>query len=274
MSAIAAVNVQVPASATAPIIADFAEHAIRVAYTTRRDATRLPAAEWAVPGIYLLIADDRSPSVYVGKSTELRARLLQHRVKNLQIPDWTRAVLVKRDTTNGFTSADIGYLEGRLSAELDVVPGVRVVKGKVDGDATLPHHMQMSLDALLGSVLAAVRLAGIDLSWEEDEEPRATGITRTQIPGTVADLVAEGLLHAGSELHCSRGGREGRGVVASDGQIIVDGVGIKAPSLAAALSLGASSSAGFGGWEMWRVGSIAGPTLADLRAQLSGRDQI
>ena len=272
MNAITAVNVQVPSSATAPIIADFAEHAIRVAYISRRDVPRLPEAEWSVPGVYFLVADDGTHNVYVGKSKDLRVRVLQHKAKNAQVPDWARAVLVKRDTTNGFTSADVGYLEGRLSAELDAILGITVAKGKVDGDATLPPHMQISLDALLSSILAAVRLAGIDTHREEEDEPGSSGTTRTQILGTVADLLADGLLLAGTELQCTRGGRRGVGTVAPDGQIIVDGVGYKAPSRAAGVSLGANNSTGFGGWEMWHVGSITGPTLADLRAQLQRRE--
>lgn len=230
---------------------------------------RLPEAEWAAPGVYLLVSDDGSRNLYVGKSTGLRSRLLQHKSKNTQVPNWSRAVLVKRDTTNGFTSSDVGYLEGRLSAELEAIPGIFVAKGKADGDATLPPHVRMSLDALVSSILAAVRLAGIDVHRDDEEaELPSRALMRTAIRGTVADLVAEGLLHAGAELHCSRGGKQGRGTVGSDGQIIVDGVGYKAPSRAAGASLGADTSTGFGGWDMWHVGSPSGPTLSNLRAQL------
>lgn len=268
MSAITAVNVQVPAAATAPIIADFAEHAIRVAYLMRRDIGRLSDQDWGFPGVYMLLCDDGTHNVYVGKSTNLRSRLQHHRQKNAQVPEWNRAVLVKRDTSHGFTSADIGYLEGRLSAQLDVIPGISVVKGKTDGDATLPRHMQMSLDALLPSILAAARLAGIDVYWKDDAEPESKGLKRAAIRGTVSALIAEGLLHVGAELYCSRAREVGAGTVAADGQIIVGGVGYKAPSLAAAISLGAISSTGFGGWEMWHVGSLSGPSLSDLRSQL------
>ena len=269
MSAITAVNVQIPASPTAPIIADFAEHALRVAYLMRRDVGRLPNQEWGAPGIYILLCDDGTRDVYVGKSTNLRSRLQHHRQNNAQVPNWSRALLVKRDTTHGFTSSDVGYLEGRLSSRLDVIPGIQVAKGKVDGDSTLPRHVQMSLDALLPSILAAVRLAGIDVYWKDDAEPESNGFKRTATKGTLAGLIAEGLLHVGADLHCSRAGELGYGTVAGDGQIIVGGVGYRAPSLAAAISLGATSSTGFGGWEMWHVGSLKGPSLSDLRAQLS-----
>ncbi len=268
VNAIVAVNVQVPSSGAAAIIADFAEHAIRVAYVARRDVGRLPEAEWGVPGIYVLISDDGSHDVYVGKSTDLRSRVMQHKVANSNVPGWSRAVLVKRDTSNGFTSADVGYLEGRLSAELGAISGITVVKGKTDGDATLPPHMQTSLDSLLSSILAAVRLAGVDTHREDEHAQTTSAVSRTQIPGTVADLLAEGLLQAGVELHCTRAGKHGVGTVAPDGQIIVNGVGYTAPSLAAGISLGATTSAGYGGWELWHVGSLDGPKLADLRSQL------
>jgi hypothetical protein len=271
VTALITANVQVPSSGAAAIIADFAEHAIRVAYVARRDVNRLPEAEWRVPGIYVLIADDGSHKVYVGKSTDLRARVMHHKLANTHVPEWARAVLVKRDTSHGFTSADVGYLEGRLSAELDAISGITVVKGKTDGDATLPLHMRLSLDSLLSSILAAVRLAGVDTHRQDDGEDPPSAVIRTQIPGTVADLLAEGLLHAGAELHCTRAGKHGVGTVGPDGQIIVNGVGYTAPSLAAGISLGATSSAGYGGWEIWRVGSLTGPKLADLRSQLPKR---
>ncbi len=49
-------------------------------------------------------------------AVDLRKRLLQHR----RTPKlaWTRAVAIKRDTSHGFNSAEIGYLEGRLAAEI------------------------------------------------------------------------------------------------------------------------------------------------------------
>src|SRR5690606_24008139 len=147
MASVVPVNVQVPADANAPIIADFVEHAIRVAYVQRRDVVRLPESDWAAPGVYVLLTDDGSGHAYVGKAVKLRDRLLQHRVAPKL--DWTRAVILKRDTSHGFNSAEIGYLEGRLSSELGAVHNLRVVKGKTDQDATLPRHMLLSLDAML-----------------------------------------------------------------------------------------------------------------------------
>ncbi|WP_411815825.1 hypothetical protein [Gordonia sp. SND2] len=55
---VVAVNVQIPSATAAPIVADFTTHALRVAYFHRRDWQNLPAAEWAKPGVYVLMATD------------------------------------------------------------------------------------------------------------------------------------------------------------------------------------------------------------------------
>jgi RAMA domain-containing protein len=259
------VNVQIPSQPTAPLIADFVEHALRVAYVNKRDVERLQEAEWGVPGVYVLLTDDEHGTAYVGKATGLRDRLLQHR-RTPKIP-WRRALLIKRDTSHGFNSAEIGYLEGRLSAELDAVDRLSVSKGKTDQDATLPVHMQISLDALLTSMMAAVRLAGVDINKEGDDPEGAPtkGGTKTSIPGTVADLLAAGLLQAGAECYFPRSGRTARSTVTAAGELIVNGVAYASPSKAGAVALGLKAT---NGWDSWHVGSPTGPKLADLRAQL------
>lgn len=269
MASVVPVNVQVPADATAPMIADFVEHALRVANVHRRDVHNLRDTDWAAPGVYVLLTDDGSGSVYVGKAVWLRARLLQHRAKP-KLP-WRRAVILKRDTSHGFNSAEIGYLEGRLSAELEATQDLTVIKGKADQDLTLPPHMLLSLDAILPSMLAAVRLAGLDVrraSDADDGHPATTSTsvrTNTFIPGTVADLLASGLLQAGAELHLNQGGKVGTGKVTTSGEIIVNGVAYSSPSKASAVALGLRAS---NGWETWHVGSLSGPKLATLRSQL------
>lgn len=269
MASVVPVNVQVPADATAPMIADFVEHALRVAYVHRRDVHNLRDTDWAAPGVYVLLTDDGSGSVYVGKAVGLRARLLQHRAKP-KLP-WRRAVILKRDTSHGFNSAEIGYLEGRLSAELEAAQGLTVIKGKADQDLTLPPHMLLSLDAILPSMLAAVRLAGLDVRRASDVDDgqaattSASVRTNTFIPGTVADLLASGLLQAGAELHFGRAGKVGTGKVTTSGEIIVNGVAYSSPSKASTVALGLKGS---NGWEEWHVGSLSGPKLSSLRAQL------
>lgn len=259
------VNVQIPSQPTAPLIADFVEHALRVAYVNKRDVERLLEVEWNVPGVYVLLTNDGTGAVYVGKATGLRDRLMQHR-RTPKLP-WIRALLIKRDTSHGFNSAEIGYLEGRLSAELDAVDHLTVTKGKTDQDATLPAHMRLSLDALLTSMVAAVRLAGVDIHKEtgNTEESSTKGKTYTVIPGTVADLLAAGLLQAGAELYFSRSGKTAKSTVTANGELIVNGVAYTSPSKAGVVALGLKAT---NGWDSWHVGSPTGPRLTDLRAQL------
>lgn len=262
------VNVQVPSDPTAPIVADLTVHAIRVAHIWRRDVSHLPVDGWSVPGIYVLLASGERGAVYVGKAVDLRARLLQHRGRPRL--EWRRALVIKRDTSHGFNSAEIGYLEGRVAAELRAIPGLTVVEGQQNQDETLPPHLLLALDELIPSVLAALRVAGVDLyklSEEEDDESSTPSGRRTHAvkAGTVADLLAAGLLTAGAELHLSQGGTMARGSVTAAGQILVDGVAYGSPSRAAATALGLRSS---NGWTTWHVGDLNGPTLDHLRAQL------
>lgn len=265
------VNVQVPSDPRSPIVADFAVHALRGAYVARRDLEGLPEDEWGVPGVYVLFTDDGSRQVYVGQAVHLRKRLLQHR----RTPklDWVRAVAIKRDTTHGFNSAEIGYLEGRLAAEIGAITGVTVVEGLRSQDTTLPPHHMLALDEFLGSVLGALRLAGLDLLKDADlpDDPTIDGGSRrgyTVVPGTVADLVSAGLLRAGAQLHLTQGGRTGRATVTTAGELVVNGVAYASPSKAAATALGLQSS---NGWTTWHVGAVDGPTLASLRARLPER---
>ncbi len=285
-----AVNVQIPAATTAPVVADFTTHALRVGLFHRRDWQSLPADEWNVPGVYVLMTTDGSGIVYVGKSVKLRSRISTHN-SDPQIA-WKRALVCKRDTSHGFTSADIGYLEGRLAAELAAIPGITVHRGKEDRDDTLPRHMELSLDELLGSILSAVRLAGLDVHKpadvpDEDEDAEdpanatadpsvATGTTlprqRRTKKAKLPELVAAGLISAGTELHLSQGGTTATGTVSTQGEIVVDGVAHNSVSKAAqtALNSGRDETAqvlAANGWITWHIGSPVGPVLDSLRDQ-------
>lgn len=261
------VNVQIPGDSEAPVIADFVEHALRVAYVDRAHLSSLPAADWDQPGVYVLLTGDGSGRVYVGQARRMRARLGQHNTKE-KLP-WRRAVAVKRDTTNGFNTAEIGYLEGRVAAEIAALAGITVVEGQKSGDETLPAHMMISLDAFVKSVLAALRLSGIDITRsaadvDTDDIVDAGGvaIARASYSAKLTDLVSSGLLRAGETLHLKQGKVEASGAVTSDGEIVVRGVAHSSPSAAAAAALGLQSS---NGWTTWHVGSLLGPTLDDLR---------
>ena len=285
-----AVNVQIPASTTCPVGADFTIYALRVGYFHRRDWQNLPVDDWNAPGVYVLMTTDGSGLIYVGKSVKLRGRVSTH---NSAPPiDWKRALAVKRDTSHGFTSADVGYLEGRLAAELAAIPGITVQRGKEDRDDTLPRHMELSLDELLGSILSAVRLAGLDVhkpadlpDEDEDEDEVPVGATDSAVPTGAAphrrrhtkkaklpELVAAGLISAGTELHLSQAGTTATGIVSPQGEIVVDGVAHSSVSKAAQTALNsdrdeAAQVLSSNGWITWHIGGPTGPMLDSLRDQ-------
>lgn len=264
------VNVQIPSDTEAPIIADFVEHALRVAYFDRQHWASLPASDWDAPGVYVLMTADGSNRVYVGQARKLRGRLQQHNNKE-KLP-WRRALAVKRDTTAGFNTAEIGYLEGRIAAELNALRQITVVEGQTSGDETLPKHMMISLDAFVKSILGALRLAGLDISrsnpqtMTEDEQPSSAPVpsNKPNKTVTVADLVSSGLLQAGHALFLSQAGKDAEGSVTADGEIIVRGVSYKSPSAAAKVVLEGQES---NGWMTWKIGSLSGPPLDTLRQQ-------
>ena len=257
-------NAQVPSDADAPIVLDFSVHALRIAFVSRRHVLKLPES-WSSPGIYVLLGalgGEGDTEIYVGKAVEVRKRLNHHRT-NPKLP-WWRAIAVTRDTTAGFNSAEIGYLEGRLYKELVGAPGIDLKADKHDQDTTLPQHLLVQLDAFVPTILAALRLAGVELEEEEAILEKPEGKTRTIIEGSVPDLLSAGLLAAGATLVFDRAGKHAEASVTSDGLLVVDGKSYTSPSTAAAKALGLKAA---NGWKSWRVGP-SGPTLADLRAEL------
>ncbi len=268
-SQVFAADVQVPGSATAPIVADFTEHALRIAYVNRRDIKGLPEAQWRTPGCYVLLCDDGSGKIYVGKTDDIRERLTQHNSKE-KLP-WRRAIAIQRDTSHGFNTAEIGYLEGRLTSEISAIPGITVVADRKDQDTTLPPHQMLSLDALLPSMLAALRLAGVDIHKDDEDAPARTGRShrKIRIEGTVADLLAAGLLRAGAELIARRRGITAKATVTTTGDLLVNGVAHPSPSKAAQVALKLKAA---NGWDEWHVGGPQGPILSALRAKLTATE--
>jgi hypothetical protein len=113
-------------------------YALRVALLSRPHVLKLPP-EWAAPGVYVLVGPlgaDAPTQLYIGKAVKVRKRLNDHR--NAPKLPWWRALAVIRDTTAGFNSAEIGYLEGRLTSELSSHPKISVKAEKNDQDTTIP----------------------------------------------------------------------------------------------------------------------------------------
>jgi hypothetical protein len=264
-SPITPANAQIPSDTDAPVVVDFDVHALRMAFVQRKHILKL-SSSWAVPGVYILLGPlggESTTEVYVGKAVKVRDRLNHHR-NNPKLP-WWRAVAVTRDTTAGFNSAEIGYLEGRLFSELSAIPSISLKADKHDLDTTLPQHMLIQLDAFVPTILASLRLAGLDLGADQVDAMEPGGKKVQQIQGSVPDLLAAGLLGAGTTLTFQRAGKTAEASVTADGQLVVNGKAYSSPSSAAAAALGLKAA---NGWVSWRLDGGMGPTLAQLRSQL------
>ena len=108
------VTALVPENVASPIMV-FDDNAALKAAIVERGTVRHLDDDWNAAGLYILV--DRCDAngdwgAYVGKAPSgISDRIKQH-LRNKD--DWYRALLVQRDTTHGFNSAQIGWLEGKL----------------------------------------------------------------------------------------------------------------------------------------------------------------
>lgn len=272
-------EVQIPRDPDAAVVFDLEVHALKMALVDRKSLKALDAKTWNRPGIYVLLGPlgGSKTEVYVGKSgggkQGVRGRLLTHNsspTTNAKF-GWWRAVAVVRDTTDGFNSAQIGYLEGRLTSELKALPGMEVRSDRGDLDTSLSDPKRAALDAFVPSILAGLKLAGLALR-EEEPEPESSKEKQQWFGITVADLVSSGELEVGAVLTYKRKGASATATVSSQGELLVDGVAYKTPSEAGKAAHGLKNRPR--GWTDWKLEGGDGPSLHELReAHLDGGKQ-
>jgi hypothetical protein len=155
--------------------------ALRLVVVDRYSADAL-RSDWDAPGVYLLldpIASDGRYGVYVGKAPAgLRNRLRQH-VKSKG--HWARALLIMRDTTHGWHSAQVGWLEGRLYDLLDAAPLATLSNGNRPQDETLPRYERSTLETATKAIAGALRLLGC--SPDPTTEKSDVGVLKRQSSG-------------------------------------------------------------------------------------------
>jgi hypothetical protein len=261
------ITVLVPESAAAPIEVYDQHAALKVAVVEREGINAL-SDEWDAPGVYLLLdrhGPDGTWGVYAGKAPAgIRARLGAH-LRNKD--HWYRAVLVRRDTTFGFNSAQIGFLEGRLYDLFHAAEDAQLHNLQRPGDETLPPYDRQMLELVVLPVARVLRLIGHDPATADDNPTPATGRSRTSrfIGITLEQVVDAGLLGVGTQLVSTNGAWPATARVAERGQIDYDGTLFATPSAAAS----AVKSGPANGWDFWAIESDTGrTTLATLRAKL------
>lgn len=247
------------------------DHAALCMGVTERAVAHLLPSEWEVPGVYILLDPlglDGTWGCYVGEAPAgLRSRLQSH-IRNKE--DWTRALLICRDTTHGLNSAHIGWLEGRLydlvmAAEMAVPHNVKQPR-----DETLPPYERTMLEACVIPISRTLRLLGYDTLTADDEGVVAENRPKSHFGVTVQQLLESGLLAPGVQLLSLNAAWPASATVNPDGTITVDGSKYPTLSAAAAAVRGGATN----GWAFWGVDNAIGRTpMAVLRTQLLGQGE-
>ena len=253
----------------------FDQHAaLRFAIVERDHALRISADEWDRPGVYILLDPpslDGSWGCYVGKAPAgIRTRLRDH-LRNKD--HWRRAVLIQRDTTFGFNSAQVAWLEGRLYDLLDAAEDARPHNGNRPSDETLPPFERASLENAVVPISRILRLIGYDPATADDTGTvsTTTRATRTSrfVGITLKQIIDAGYVATGTPLVSTNSVWPANGTVNADGSITVNGTRHPTPSAAGGAVKGGAAN----GWDFWAVEDTSGKTsLATLRARY--RDSI
>ncbi|QAY69744.1 hypothetical protein [Xylanimonas protaetiae] len=263
-------QVLLPETAADPVVVYDPSAALRFAVVERAGIGRL-GAEWDQPGNYILL-DPRDVDgffgTYVGKAAPggVRSRLMSH----IKTKDhWTRAVVIQRDTTLGFNSAQVGWLEGRLYDLMYAAEFARLHNLNRPSDETLPLFDRNMLEQTILPIRRLLRLLGYDPAPADESAPSDERTPR-QPSGkryfgvALVDLVAAGVLTVGTRLVSTNGAWPADAVVVPGG---IEFAGVVYPSPSAAA--GAAKEGGAAnGWDFWAIESETGKVpLSTVRAQ-------
>ena len=227
--------------------------------------------EWSKPGVYVLLSrhePDRTWKAYVGKAAStdgLAGRIKKHD------RDWYRAVLVTRDTPEGFNSAEAGWLEGHLYDLLDAAEYANLVNKNRPSDETLPLYDRQMLETLIPPIEYLLRLIGHDTATAgdeitNDESPPQSDQRQSRFYGIkIKDLLNAGFLKAEDQIVSTNGRWPATARITPQGKIEHDGNEYDTPSPAASA---ASHGGAAPGWDFWAIQSNTGLVpLKTLRAR-------
>lgn len=129
-------------------------------------------------------------------------------------------MLVIRDTTHGWHSAQVGWLEGRLYDLLDGATLASLSNGNRPQDETLPPYERAPLEAAVEPVAAVLRLLGCSPDTFDEEAPRQSAPAETprhHYGVDVATLVSAGDLTAGEKLTSTQTSAPATALIQGDG---------------------------------------------------------
>jgi hypothetical protein len=255
-----------PASSAEPIVVHIRSEALSLAVVNRESVGNLDPS-WDAIGVYVLLwpieADGRY-TAYVGKvgQSTLRKRLYQH---DRSKEGWVRAMLVRRDTTDGFNSAETGWLEGRLTDLLTLAPLATTIN-RPDKDESLPQYEREALDRMIRPIAAVLRVLGASPDTPDQTPPTKTRRRPRTYSETLSDLIEGGFLQLGARLRSIYTSTEAATTVVEGGKLEVNGRVFETPSGAAVHIRGKETN----GWDFWGAQSGDGSLIAlsELRRRL------
>ena len=268
VSNIQPVTLYVASTADEPIDVNVAHSGLRMVLVNR-DSIRRLSSEWRVLGVYFLLGPDPASSerylAYIGEvgRRNLLLRLTEHAANKHW---WNRALLIARDGSAGFNSAEIGWLEGRFYDVLNNAVAATVMNKGRPGDDSIAIKDRGVLERYVEPTLAALRAVGASPDTA-DQKPAPGGKKRVHYQESVKDLIDANLLKPGTRLRPLRKHLTKTALVLDDGALEVDGQRFAAVSPAAQEVNGNQSEPG---WEFWGAPSGDGSlvSLFDLRDRL------
>ena len=131
--------------------------------------------------------------------------------------------------------------------------------------------VRQDIDSIVDIYKFAEQIRQAAARYEQQITQRSTGATKQT---AIADLLQAGLLNPDSTLHLTRNGLAASAHLDTQGNLVVNGQAYPSPSRAALVGINSHLDpqehlVAINGWEAWRVGSPTGPTLAQLRDQLT-----
>lgn len=255
-----------PASSAEPVVIHVRSEALSMAIVGRNAVGSLDPT-WDAIGIYVLlwpIESDGRYTAYVGKvgQSTLRKRLYQH---DRSKEGWTRALLIRRDTSDGFNSAETGWLEGRLTDLLTLAPLATPVN-RPDKDESLPQYEREALDRMIRPIAAVLRVLGASPDTPDQAPPTKARRRPRTYSETLSDLLEGGFLQLGARLRSVSGSIDASATVVEGGKLEVSGQVFETPSGAAVHVRGKETN----GWDFWGAPSGDGSLIAlsELRRRL------
>ena len=195
-----------------------------------------PSVNWATSGTSPASTSCSIPLQAMGSGVlmSVRHRIgLKSRVKQHVAgkDSWNRAVLVRRDTTHGFNSAHVGWLEGHIYQLLTASASAAPSNIVTPSDESLAEYELHALQMSATGVMRTLRLLGYEPAAPEDVEDAHLSYGKKHTSSTkLVELIRAGLLSPDEELTSLNSLWPATAMVTESGKVVFNGESYDLPS--------------------------------------------